>query len=1567
MADNNKRASHGWTFLPAGIGIGISGYNALTGSRNTQGERRSWFHNPLRPMQTARDYALSNRVVDSTTPSGLAMSRLQTMSQQRTWTSGLNAGWARRAVAESMRASLLADTRMSIAEINTLSSKILEPNLIPYVGADNIFDTALQTVGQYGKPEVFERLMSKYTSGGMPGEFLAKQETEQLLGVQSGTFTNPQMTRLVDAEQSMLARFTQTFNQATNQFGKSVFGVRQVGFYNFGNAKTAKFRLRINNATTDINLPLQSNVFYAKGSRAILPGIVTGRPSAGNLQTTSWGEYYARRLTSEVVPELVEATAGMPTRQARRIIKTRINKFNEELSSYFVRVPLGSSPGSNFINEMNANTLVVPELTEAVVQKTPGIAVDEEFARLYREGVPGVGQVFPMASGKAMTSGKVYAGVDPRSLYAYGREIPFERKPAQMIREFTPTPEALTFMRNRPILGVFRRDVPIATTGYRKMLINAGIVHPQVLTHYALPGKAASTLYNVSGLAQNEVLMAEELAPIFESQRIRNVQIGLEEAIGEGGGQTGLKDWLLSRTTGKTQEPYRLRPGEQIGYQPGRGAVIRASNLPEYVKESVVDAAVFDIQKADYMLDTEEVGKRFATLTVLEKHTGKPKTFGTHKATWRHETKDRLREIAVATGLHADNLETLTYIDDIRKSRGAVRQQMLGSLALETRDRLQQMRVLDRRRLRMNRLGQAFRGEHAQLESTRAEIWRLANLTNRKSRISMRRFLRSLGSASAMERMMPDELTMLARAKAWGLDIRNVGGVLPFAKDVIPADVIRRAERLAGPQGLIPESGWIRSFSTQGVGAYSHTSSGAIMDKVIQGTVEPRGLANLATNTWMVGKENAAQMLTGYIASSMGDYGKDLDELQLAARSALGQKIPDVPVANLSSKFELSSTGYMLNLGQELPALGGSSQIYVPGQETIRRLGTFRTPTGQVRGTELFNAYKRLHARAKAAVLESNTATAIASMNDAAEALTKAIARETTISLYGRGSGSGVKGALRNLVTGSAWLRMEGVDPGRQPYRDMTYFSERAGLEMFEQLEQRATGEKLAFIRRQKERFMRNEPIPGILSRHPTAGPYHIQPAMIMRSNQPDTATRAFFQVPEQIMKRAEVGGLGQVDVNISPTVGLFGDYDDDRIIGMIIGDQKTADATQKLLANNFTPYSRYAAEHTILTTLAKQQLDIAAPSTIYTDEAMALGGTKLRLAASEIGKISVPLTEARLAMTAHAPHMAPEFSMLSVIMEEQILKGKKMKTLRQNIAQRLATSMQNIQRAGDIEINELTRLTHEMFGKQLDVGVPIAMEGMEPWTFKLDARSMWKEVQGALQQGTQREGVVTRYRKIARQQGQRIALQEVLQEVRTAQAGTSDMLTNLAVRGMTGTQPVGRLSAGMRSVLTDLNEGVRRIGMTAKVWGKPALFGLAASASVAMLRSGPKAQPMTPPPVSQHSDVHALAQGDQQRSAIMMTGLSSSNRDLRPESIPMSDQVQGAPSAPGTPSPKMYMGNSQGYRVIARGSTSSAPDQATVAAAIRPVVPNANAQVTFRDNRRKMTSHDVENILEGP
>jgi hypothetical protein len=133
------------------------------------------------------------------------------------------------------------------------------------------------------------------------------------------------------------------------------------------------------------------------------------------------------------------------------------------------------------------------------------------------------------------------------------------------------------------------------------------------------------------------------------------------------------------------------------------------------------------------------------------------------------------------------------------------------------------------------------------------------------------------------------------------------------------------------------------------------------------------------------------------------------------------------------------------------------------------------------------------------------------------------------------------------------------------------------------------TATQREFIKAQRQTFLRGETIAGQVARHPFIGPYSIQPTLIRKA--PTGKAEYFVNVPARIEEFADVIGEGRkalgdrIKVNLSPVVGLAADYDDDRLIIGLIGDEKTAKATEELITSGryMREYRKFAAESAVL------------------------------------------------------------------------------------------------------------------------------------------------------------------------------------------------------------------------------------------------------------------------------------------------------------------------------------------------------------------------------------------------
>jgi hypothetical protein len=207
---------------------------------------------------------------------------------------------------------------------------------------------------------------------------------------------------------------------------------------------------------------------------------------------------------------------------------------------------------------------------------------------------------------------------------------------------------------------------------------------------------------------------------------------------------------------------------------------------------------------------------------------------------------------------------------------------------------------------------------------------------------------------------------------------------------------------------------------------------------------------------------------------------------------------------------------------------------------------------------------------------------------------------------------------------------------------------------------------------------------------------------------------------------------------------------------------------------------------------------------------------------------------------------------------------------------------------------------------------------------------------------------------------------------IKEARAGRIEPLSALAWREAPAVE--GMASRTAKQSIGATNRFIKEAG--ARSWGKPLLYGLAATAGIAMLMGGPSPQPMTPPPAAAK-----MGQGMQsdlthasQTAAAHLRGITPSERDLRPENIPVPDGITGRPTAPGMMSPSTYMTQSQGmgrrsgytYAITARSGRMGMPDRRSLAGTINQVVPGSRVNINIRDFRQRMTSQRINDMLGG-
>ncbi len=1566
--DDNRTSSLFW--VPAVAGGAIGATRMVRDIRDSSPS--SWFRDPTSAGRAVRDQAVSGGMLNNAIPSSAQHTdAMGEMALQGTWNRIPN---ARRAVAEASRASLLQAAQMPVEEIDVLSRNILAPK-----GYPDFFGQARQQVAKFGSPRVFMETLGRY----------APSATDPFAGQAApGIFFGQQKLYKMFNEARDVKRtanwINAPLNAAPNWYAKSLKGteanvlggylkglgpgasVKNIVQYP-GGISMAHLQMRVGNMPDPLQLtvPLHSTRYRKSQAEYVMNRIYSGVPSRGGKMTT-WGEHYIKQVQESLIPGIEEAaTEGLTKQDLKRIMKQKTGAFETQMTRYMMWTPGIRHPGLDFMNKVNSQMIVAPDLSEMIVRNVldkPDI--DREMGLLFKEH-----GLYPGVSGGEIVAGRMLGGADPRNMWAYGADFPFERRPLQFAREFTPTQRALAAMDARPAAFGFSRRNPFLATAARKELIGQGVVAPELLVGYALKGGRAERVLKGSGLAAEELLLRKELMPMFETERITQMKLGLHEAVGQG---KGVANWLEGATLGKIA-PFPLKPGQQIGYELKTGQALFAADAPGMTQELI-----------GAQLTMAGKGQEAAQVFVRETHTTEDfaKLFGQLKVTTRGRDAAYMSKVEKDLGIQmAKNLDAFAFADELRKNRSFLKQQMASGLGILAQKRIARMDDLVMQ-LKMAKR----RGDTRAVEYIGNRLDAYDRAMSKTAWMEMQNY-RGM-SAEQVQTMLPDELAILRKGKAWGLDVRLIGGGMEEAASILPEGMLSQARGIAGRRGLVHPSGMVVGSAVSNVGAYRHTMGGGILEGGIKGSMEPRGIVGLMQHNWMAGKQNVAHMLAAENLRLMGNYSGDIDEVLKISRSMLGQEMKGLDrltawaAEGKARDVPVRKAGYMLDLGVPVEQFGGASSVYVPGEEAMRRFGQFRGDAGEILRTDLANKYNHLARAATRVKNLGNEAVAVNSLGLAAKELTEAVMGEAGQSMYGRGGGSRVYGALRGKRLASQFLAVSAVDElTSKAVEGVVELSERSANEMFRELQNAATtATDREFVRGQRNAFLRGETIAGQVSRHPFIGPYSIQPTLLQRATGATTKMEQFVNVPAYMDETIGVLGdarkaLGkQITANLSPMLGLAADYDDDRLIVSLIGDEKTARATEDLMHGGkyMREYKKFAAESAVLKELAKQQLGAGAAPDISDLKKLILGSTKLRVGQAETAGISLGLSEAKLAMSYYKPSLAPKFNIIAEMMENQIISGKKMTEVgKQNIGRRVASAIEEIgsANAATAELDDLVNITEDMFGSQLKAGIELEAAGVGKWTMRTDPQQLWQEAQGALRQGREKGGIVTRYRQMARG---RIHLAdmtvgEVIQQVEGARAGKYDSLSMLAAGGP-ATTPRGKMGHAVSNAIRGLNQARKRLGAVSKTWYRPAMIGLAGTAAAAMLLGGPKGQPLDRPQAPASGDVNRFGPGNAQLSQSMLRGITPTERDMRPESLPIPSSIESHPTAPGMASPSTYMTNSAplSHRVMVRATAGDfSPDYDSVVQALRPVIGDASMRVNFRDNRAKMTSQSIADMLE--
>jgi len=1293
-----------------------------------------------------------------------------------------------------------------------------------------------------------------------------------------------------------------------------------------GQPTVAELSIRMGELGTDANFPLNitldPNLSVTPNARNITNKIIL--PGASG--AISYPQYVAKQMGEKLIPELTQiAEQHQPTNWlARRMVKDRIMSFNAEMSKFMTYVSNVNHPSVRIAEALNRDIVAAPHLGTGWTGAK--INAEEELSNLVKSGL------YPYSS-KRIAEGKMLT-YDPRNFWLYGADFPLARQPAQFVaRGWTPSSGALSAMRENPIMGSISREVPFAMTADRARFAELGMKSPQMLTMYALGGKLDESLL-AAGLEKDQVLIRKRMAAMFSSESVQTVHIGLEEGI-----NPKVAEWIQKNIGAKNVSPLSLKGGQTIGRELGTGALSAAVNIAG-VRQSLIG---MQVSGKEAILSVRNV--------VNAKEGQAFKIFGSMKATVVQPAKGQFKDIASSIGNQfiAQNVDAFAYVDELRKNRGLLKEQMVSAL-----------HVLSSSQMKAGSLNNTMSAE-------------ISGFLNDPGKF--------IGSN------LKNEMDIIRTASRWGMHqeyIQLIGGGAE-ASGVLTGAELAEARGLAGGS-LIHKSGGVLGLATGYVAEFEHTMGTTPM-KPPRGSVEPRALMQLIQHEWPTAEGDASKLVAGDIASRMRSYGGDIKEITKALDSVTGtlpKDIKTVKISDLGRGIGLSNEGYALDLGMKVKALGDVSQIYVPPQNVMQRFKSLRSRRGRVLGTEMVRAYDKIVGAVRRVQNNGDDLLAQKQLNESSKGLLNTLKREAGAALYGRGAKSEKRGALRQRFAGSSYSMFENVNTAVNAIeQDVMYTSEALGKRMYkDQIRAAQTQEQRIFLKEQRAKFLAGERVAGVVRRDPAIGPHGTALTWIQRSREAGTKKRYFIQAPtRQLSTTIEAAGLGAFEINPAATFGMAADYDADRGVLAFIGNRKTDKAVEEMLSSGRyrQEYSEFAMKAGTMKKILSKFAELPG-----VEERTGQGGqqfkeevdqlifeaNKLKVIKTGTPLISSALNEAKIAMSAYKPKSSAMFNIFAETLEQFPISGKHIRNVEDvKMAEEFAANIRGINSPSGEEFERLVARTEQVYGQEIQQGIAIRdVKSGAATTLKINYREMWNEVRDAMSQGKTPGGAIDTWRRLSRDSKtvDNMSVSSFTSMYHHAQQGKLDDLSLLAMRDVTELG-AGRLVSS--NSIMKINETIKQLGARAKEWGKPALVGLAVTTAMVMMTGGPKGQVMDEGPSRERFSREEMNSGDKRRSNSMLNVANQVKKDFTPQALRIPSQQRMDSSMMRSMPAKTVladMPNANNSRIVVDAEMDNGADRGQLSRMLRSVTGRNEINLNYSDNRRKMTSSSVDDMFEG-
>ena len=487
------------------------------------------------------------------------------------------------------------------------------------------------------------------------------------------------------------------------------------------------------------------------------------------------------------------------------------------------------------------------------------------------------------------------------------------------------------------------------------------------------------------------------------------------------------------------------------------------------------------------------------------------------------------------------------------------------------------------------------------------------------------------------------------------------------------------------------------------------------------GTLEPRVFNLLAgSNPGGLGNEISNEFLERMVRWSPERVSMH-EELMKTLGSISGDVKPTGMVlsgADLADKVKrdalMAKGGFVKTGVDQIP------HIYVPGYETVPELHPRMVGTGAVVATS--QPSKILDdilgdVRAVGRSESPMTHTDFVSRFEEKKGYLSQLVQEAAIG--GKGAGSIARGELggsraltilseanpKNQAAFETMLRGSGMPANVQ--ERIVGLPKNYGREMFAEMARLYGNDVIAPM---QKRFEAGELVAGMAMRHPTIGPYSMQPVLFkaMEHDGPH------MLIPERSQSMTFTGPSGSVtkDIHTGVLTGFAADKDADTALAMLV----TPDIEQKLSAQMTSIAGDQAArDHSIRMQLLKPKANKEVATLANMGQLRAAEATKLGITSEQVGILSSNLTKSRVAIMASSLSEERKLRGLSLLewMEQIPISGKHLQVseaLSGAFEQQMSALSQGAQGNARLLEGAVTSITQGTVKKEL---MPLFQEGM--------------------------------------------------------------------------------------------------------------------------------------------------------------------------------------------------------------------------------------------------------------